>query len=363
MKFIYALMATAASIVSASWPDDMLQSRHHIGGQGGAKFWTIGAEGVTVDRIRVYKKDSLVGIKTWFSDGGVSLVGSEDYTSHEYTFDSAKNEVITKMTLWGNGKGTRTGRLYFETSTGGKFDWGQNTDGQSEYPMNVGEGILVGWSGGAGKQIDKLSPIFLKKMLRVYYDDLKYSAFDKRDNLRTVSLDEVSFSSKDVTGGGEFKGKREFSSSASWTKTSGSTLGFGASFSAGVPEVAQVEVSTQWTISQESQTSGSKTWTRGLEWSRTPDLDVLKGTNNIISCTAEASEGTLDLDWTGTLNLVVDAGNGVAGRSWKGPARGRVSSVDVSKVHTDCKLIKKSSKREHVGSPAVRARQILATAN
>lgn len=122
----------------------MLQPRHHIGGTSGAAFYTTGSDGVTVDKIRVYKKTNLVGIKTWFSDDGTAVVGREEHQSQEYTFDSARNEVVTKMSLWGNGKGTRTGRVRFETSTGGSFDWGQNTDGQSEYPMEVGSWILVG---------------------------------------------------------------------------------------------------------------------------------------------------------------------------------------------------------------------------
>lgn len=53
-------------------------------------------------------------------------------------------------------------------------------------------------------------------------------------------------------------------------------------------------------------------------------------------CTAKLSEGKLDLEWTGMLNMIVDAGDGVAGRTWRGPARGRISNIDSSRTEAAC---------------------------
>ncbi|KXJ86549.1 hypothetical protein Micbo1qcDRAFT_179807 [Microdochium bolleyi] len=335
MKFsLVALAGLAAQALAASWPDTMIQPLHFVGGDGGDDFSFVGADGVTVSKIRVFRKNSLVGLRVDFSDGTSQSIGNTDRESKEYKFDAARSEHIKAMSLWGNGVGTRTGRIRFETSTGGVFDFGQDTTGQSEFPIEVGSGILIGIEGKAAKEIDNMAGVFLKPMIKVFYDQVEYSNFDARAGLVVKSLDEQVARFGEVNVTHTFKSERTFASSRTWSKSFSSTLGAGATFTAGVPEVGQVALSTQWSITESSDHSETETFTRNIGWSVT--VRVEKEEDSAL-CTAKISEGKLDLEWTGRLNMIVDAGQGVAGETWQGPARGRVTNIDSSRTEAVCR--------------------------
>jgi len=334
MKWSLATLAAfASSAIAAQWPEDMVNSLHFVGGDGGDDFSFIAEDGVTVDTIRVYKKSNLVGLRVIFSDGREEKIGNTDSQSQEYKFNAARSEHITAMSLWGNGVGTRTGRIKFETSTGGVFDFGQDTSGQSEFPIDVGSGILIGLAGKAASQIDNMAAVFLRPMIKVFYDDVKYADFDARAGLEVKSLDEQIARYEGVNVTHTFKSDRTFESSRTFSKSFSSTLGASAKFVAGVPEVSQVEVSTSWSITDASEHAETEKWTRNVGWSVVIPMD---SPDDDAQCTAKISEGKLDLEWTGMLNMIVDAGDGVAGRTWRGPARGRITNIDSSRAEAAC---------------------------
>ncbi|KAH7018445.1 uncharacterized protein B0I36DRAFT_435753 [Microdochium trichocladiopsis] len=351
-SFILALAGLASRALAEVWPEDMVQPLHFVGGDGGDPFSFVADDGVTVDKIRVFRKNSLVGLRVEFSDGRIETIGNNDRESKEYKFDAALSEHITAMSLWGNGVGTRTGRIRFETNTGGVFDFGQNTDGQSEFPIEVGSGILIGLEGRAAKEIDNMAAVFLRPMVKVFYDDVVYKDFDARAGLEVKSLDEqvAKFDGVNVTH--TFKSERVFDSTRSFSKTFSSTLGFGAKYVTGVPEVAQVELSTQWSMTAASEHTETERFQRNIGWSVTVPLDSPEDSS---LCTAKISEGKLDLEWTGTLNLIVDAGDGVEGRHWRGPARGRMTNIDSSRTEAVCKKLSETTKRAYIGGGSARA--------
>ncbi|KAJ1323324.1 hypothetical protein MN608_11473 [Microdochium nivale] len=338
MKWSIAAMVGgfAARVLCAPWPADLIARKHYVGGSGGNDFSFIAEEGETVDRIRIYKSGNLVGLRIYFSDGTENAIGNTDAESKEYKFDPSVSEQIKTLSLWGNGVGTRSGRIKFETTNGGSFDWGQDTSGQSEYPIDIGSGILVGLEGKAEKQIDKLAFIFLAPLAKVYYDDLKYTNFDARAGLTTKSLDEQIVRYSGVNATHLFTSTRLFEGSRTFTKSISSTLGFGAKYSAGVPEVAQVELSASWSITGTLESAKTEKWQRNIGWSVTIIVD---SPAKEAVCTAKISEGKLDLEWTGTLNMIFDAGDGVEGFHWKGPARGRLDNIDSSKIEASCKRL------------------------
>ena len=78
----------------------------------------------------------------------------------EYKF--TPGELITSMSLWGNGAGTRLGAIKFRTDKGGDFfakmtSWGL----KQEYPIDV-SGACVGVIGRSGDDIDNMGFIFVK---------------------------------------------------------------------------------------------------------------------------------------------------------------------------------------------------------
>ncbi|TBU37875.1 hypothetical protein BD309DRAFT_875559 [Dichomitus squalens] len=107
-----------------------------------------------------YNSGVLRGIQVTFSDDSRTSVFGQPSDSHaSITF--VPGERITELTLWGNGVGTRTGRIRLTTSASQTFDVGKNTSGQTAYPAGLGSGILVGFVGRCGLEIDMLGPVFL----------------------------------------------------------------------------------------------------------------------------------------------------------------------------------------------------------
>ncbi|KAK0144694.1 Aerolysin-like protein [Merluccius polli] len=103
-----------------------------IGGQNGSAFDFTGRDnGATLKKIGVAEGGwQIKAVRAELSDGRVETFGKA-HTFKEYTFKLG--EGITKLSLWGNGAGTRLGGIKFMTSSGGQFfahmtDWGLKTE-------------------------------------------------------------------------------------------------------------------------------------------------------------------------------------------------------------------------------------------
>ncbi|OAA72468.1 Mannose-binding lectin [Cordyceps fumosorosea ARSEF 2679] len=79
-------------------------------------------------------------IKVKYGDGTERTKGHTTGTTYSFTFDN--NEKMKTMSLWA---GARVDRIKWETRGGRTFDHGGT--GGSEYTQDVGNGILLGFTG------------------------------------------------------------------------------------------------------------------------------------------------------------------------------------------------------------------------
>jgi len=335
----YATVPLFCSLASAaSWSNSLWQNLYYIGGEGGDPFTAVAEEGQLVSKIRVYKstKDDIYlrGIKLFYSDNTDRVIGTEQGEMGEHTFE--EGETVKSMSLWGDGKGKRTGRIKFTTSKG-EFDFGKDTSGQQEYPIDVGSGILVGFDGRGGADIDSLAAVFIKGLKQKYYDNIKYADFDKSSGfeLETIKQSDVQYQGSQYTY--TFSGTQTFTKTSTFTKGISTSLTVGSSLKVGVPEVAEGTISAEWTIGASVERAETETTTDTLTWSIAVNI-----TNEASQrrCIASYYKGNIDVAWTGDFVMIDNDGN-----EHRIPTSGSVKSVDASKVIASCKPLSQAGKR------------------
>src|SRR5262245_52501423 len=113
MQLLQCFLLLFAVAAAAMWDQNLWAERRRIGGNGGHPFTLVAETGTVVEKIRVYRKNEgrrfLRGIRVFYSDGAEAFTGQEQDEYSEFSFEDG--ERITSMTLWGNGIGTRTGRI------------------------------------------------------------------------------------------------------------------------------------------------------------------------------------------------------------------------------------------------------------
>lgn len=88
-----------------------------VGGGGGTGFQATAIfQGNMVRTVGVYfNQEGVRGLRLTYTDASKSATfGSADQSYSELTFE--KGETIVSASLWGNGRGTRTGRIRFTTN-------------------------------------------------------------------------------------------------------------------------------------------------------------------------------------------------------------------------------------------------------
>ena len=295
-----------------------------IGGRGGStkfdeyRFQT----GIMLQRVGVWHNSScLRGLRFTWTDGTSQMYGSTAGQWNEIIF--APGELCRELVLWGNGIGTRTGRIKIVT---GKqtFEWGKNVSGQDAYPMNVGSGLLVGFKGACGADIDRLSPLFLKLMSSLT-SNVKYSSFPD-GGITPEQLDVQTFDARNRgTYHWEFSGTKTRVVSNTWSQSSNFAFGMSMKIKAGIPEVASIETGAEWSMSNTSTHSTTETQERELKWA--VDGDLKKG--QAIKCTALCQEGKAHLYYTSNVTVTFKDE-----KHFTFTEKGSLDSVSVS----DCKV-------------------------
>ena len=277
-----------------------------IGGGGGSGFIICEFDASKVVRkVGVnYSSKYLRGIRVNYNDDTRSVqIGSASDSYKEITLQPA--ERITSASLWGNGVGTRCGRIRFSTDKGQTLDAGKNTSGQTEYPIDVGSGILAGFCGRASADIDALSFVILKPVASVVLSNVSYTA-PPPNTIRPVNLtNDVTY-----TNGGSVPVDFDFSNSVQRTNTctftSEATMTFGMSVtvSAGIPEIAQVETGFNWEVSETHSRSVSTSESVTLSWG-------LRGTlqpGQRVVCSATCQYGTADVSYSARVTINFKSG-------------------------------------------------------
>eukprot|EP00300_Choanocystis_sp_HF-7_P021377 c20770_g1_i2.p1 GENE.c20770_g1_i2~~c20770_g1_i2.p1 ORF type:complete len:574 (+),score=102.07 c20770_g1_i2:196-1917(+) len=108
---------------------------------------------------------SIVGLRVTHTDGTKNSYGTVGAGAPNDHFTFGDQETITSLSLWGNGAGTRLGAIKWTTNKGNQFftymwSWGLKT----EYPQDVGQGILAGVYVNSGTEIDQLAVIMVQKV-------------------------------------------------------------------------------------------------------------------------------------------------------------------------------------------------------
>jgi hypothetical protein len=270
MRWTLPLLFLAALAAAATWDGNLCIPRHLIGGPTGVPFTIVGQAGTVVTKIRVHRanKDAdtqfLRGIKIYYSDGTSASAGRLDDEYNEFEFQG--DERITSMTLWGNGIGTRTGRIRFNTDKGNEFSYGQDTSGQDEFAMEIGSGILIGFAGNEGFDIDKLGPIFLKPLKDIRVENVKYPKIKSNQGLSMQTLKQ-----SEATWNGEpykftFRGAEERMSTTTWNFKFATSLAVGIKVMAGIPLLGEAGIETTWTTGIERENGRSESKKTTLSW-------------------------------------------------------------------------------------------------
>lgn len=275
-----------------------------IGGNGGDPFdHNLVMKGGSLKKIDAWVDGSVVRqIYLLFSDGTSFTQGTaSDDPDQSYSF--AEGETISALSLWGNGVGTRLGRIRFTTSSGGRFDSGGSTS--TEYRVDVGSGICVGALGRSGSDLDNLGFYFLKPFTSMALKDVKYSDLSGQpcnpDRLARETYSNNGNGDKQYT----FSGSVSVTDSSTWT--TGQTFSFGGSIglTAGVPTIGEVETTFTWEVGLSSEQSFSESSTHELSWSYSGTL--MPGTT--VTLLAVTYTGKADVGFTGTMHIVFTDGD------------------------------------------------------
>ena len=153
---------------------NMATTLYIIGGRGGSEFDFTGIDnGATLKKIGVAVAGwQIKAVRAELSDGRVKTFGNAN-TFSEFTFDL--NERITKMSLWGNGAGSRLGGIRFWTSRGREFFQHMNSwPLKTEYSIDVGSGVCLGLVGRSGSDIDCMGFLFINAIKSSVLTDMSY---------------------------------------------------------------------------------------------------------------------------------------------------------------------------------------------
>ncbi|XP_065133731.1 aerolysin-like protein [Paramisgurnus dabryanus] len=302
-----------------------------IGGHGGHEFSFTGkSNGASLQRIWVWVGGSQVNaVRAWLTDGRKETFGKPEGSYEEYVFQTG--ELITSLSLWGNGMGTRLGAIKFETNRGGRFfvsmtSWGLKT----EYPMNVGSGFCLGIVGRCGREIDQMGFLFLDKIQSVVLTNVKYPTLSQMKpcvtleemisstykNETSVSLEQTSGSSKKIT------------KSSSWSTKESVTRAFSMEVKAGIPGIVEVSGGFKYTVGTENTYSRE----HKDERTQTESFKIVVPPKKKVDVHITIGMCSFDVPYTGTIKVTTEDG---AVLNYE--TRGQYKGVTYTEINVDTK--------------------------
>nr|XP_023997539.1 aerolysin-like protein [Salvelinus alpinus] len=272
-----------------------------IGGQGGSAFEFHGINnGATLKKIGVAVEGWQVkAVRVELTDGRVSTFG-EANTFNEFEFKLG--ERITKLSLWGNGAGTRLGAIKFTTSENREFfekmtSWGLKT----EYTINVGSGICLGLQGRSGSDIDCMGFLFINNIKSSVLTDMRYptlslfkpqvspeyvKSLSHHNDTSLVQEESISYS-------------KTLTKTSSWSVSNKIESTLSVSVKAGIPDLVEVTSGFSLTVGVEHSTSLQKTET--ITESDTINLKIPPGKTMDVEVTV--GRANIDLDYEANVKV------------------------------------------------------------
>ena len=287
-----------------------------VGGYGGSNFMSCGwidfKQALVVKRFDMWwNDDTIKGLQITYSDDSRDAPhGQLSGTNASISF--APGERVTSLSLWGNGSGTRCGRVRMATNAGQVFDYGKNTDGQSRYDGPVGGGLWIGISGKSGNDIDMLGFIFTSAPVsNMTVTDVKYVLSSDTQGIMPTTMDSVHYIGAPGTGTDwQFGGQASRTDSTTFRQLSTTTYG------------ASIDV----TLSAEFLGIGGSA-TAGFKWEQTNETETTTGTSKEVDLTwnesghlapgqgvtllALVQQGTIALPYSSTVRINLTDGNNI----------------------------------------------------
>ncbi|XP_061883090.1 aerolysin-like protein [Entelurus aequoreus] len=272
-----------------------------IGGQGGAPFAFTGLDnGATLKKIGVAVGGWMIkAVRAELTDGRVQSFGNA-YTFNEFTFNLG--ERITKLSLWGNGAGTRLGGIRFWTSTGREFfqymtDWPLKT----EYSINIGSGVCLGLQGRSGEDIDCMGFLFINAIKSSVLTNMTYPSLAmyipqvNKEYIKSVSYHNDTSEAQEQ----KCSYTRSVTKSKSWSTTVKIESTVSMSVSAGIPDL--VEVSGGFSLTLGAETTSAMTYEETITESDEVDVKVPAG--KTVSVELSVGRAVIDLPYSATVEI------------------------------------------------------------
>ncbi|XP_059916222.1 aerolysin-like protein [Gadus macrocephalus] len=279
----------------------MATTLYQIGGEGGSPFTFTGRDnGATLKKIGVAVGGwQIKAVRAELTDGRVQTFG-KGHTFNEFTFELA--ESITRLSLWGNGAGTRLGGIKFWTSSGRTFfqymsDWGLKT----EYSIDVGSGVCLGLEGRAGSDIDNMGFLFINAIKSSVLTDMTYPSlamYTPRVNKEYIkSLTYQNDTAADQED--KFSYGRTVTNSTTWSTTNKIESTVSVSVTAGIPDLVEVSAGFSLTTGEEQTSSMTKEETI----TESDEVTVTVPAGKTVKVEASVGRAVIDLPYSATLKI------------------------------------------------------------
>ena len=277
-----------------------------IGGGGGRRTWKTYTDGRTLKKIEAWAGGwQLRGVRFHWSNGHQDTVGKPEGRHSSFTFQTG--ERLRSLSLWGNGAGTRCGAFRMRTDKNREYfpkmtSWGLKT----EYGVNVGSGIIVGFVANHGNDVDALGFYLLRPIKHAVLKNVKYPDL----KLNHVGLQPWDLESVDYRNAGsipqtfELTGSREVTTSWSWSVSSSLELAITTTVEAGIPEVASVKTETTWKVGITASYKRSET----VKTKKMYGSPVTVPPRKHLMITGTIYDGPINTKYTGRMHVTLDNG-------------------------------------------------------
>ncbi|KAL2164805.1 hypothetical protein VTH06DRAFT_101 [Thermothelomyces fergusii] len=347
LVFVLVLLGTFVPSVSAApWSPDLCVRPTSIGSSsGGAPFTILGEAGSSVTGLRLYRNNGadgyLRGLVASFSDGSEMVAGVRKDQYSEITL--GEGEVITGMTLWAftpPAKGwkakvwksaatPRVGRIDIATN---RRTWGYGVDSTAKLKnkaVNVGSGVLVGFQGRAGDDLDQIAPIFLATVSESVVDGLVFERLPGNDGLVLETLKEGTAVWNGTDYSYTFAGSTTREVSTRFSSSTSNGLSLKTTFRAALPQLLESGIDAGWNFGATKAQDQASTRSAQLSWSSTVSMSA---DTRAVFCSAMVWRGHITLRWSGTQTI-----SAADGASVSFPTSGVLERVDYGKVETVCR--------------------------
>lgn len=227
------------------------------GGTGG-HFTKITRDHQVVSKLEAWQISwALTAVELTFTDSSKALLGKKNKGSlfGSFEIDVHNGEVVTELTVWGNGSRSepRCGGFKIVTNRGRTFSPKQSGNlPDKSYSQQVGSGIIVGCQGYNGYHVDSLAFLMLRNVKNVDMIDIGYSLSKQKFQppQKKIVLDTTKANpyEEDCDAGASTVQKSKMTS-GSWNITAGLNFGNTYKVKGGVPFIKDVRAKNPWQVS------------------------------------------------------------------------------------------------------------------